>query len=159
MNTKRETKAGSIGDETSEPAADKDTTIHGNGNGNGKRTTKKSKKEKEEGKEKSKPAYTAYKYSNNGKVALHESIILAGLPTFLSYEEGKLQPYDVIEEETRIIKPPHPQNYPYQPYEFANMDEVLKYRDRALKENIDSLYLKAKQIVNDYNDQRKEKID
>jgi hypothetical protein len=39
------------------------------------------------------------------------------------------------------------------------MDEVLKYRERALNENNnDSLYSQAQQIVSDYNDQKKEKI-
>jgi hypothetical protein len=135
---------------------DPDFEFFKKGNGNGKSKPRSKKSDKEE--EKSKPGYTAYKYSNNGKVGLHESVILAGTPVFLAYEDGKLSPYSVIEEDTRIIKPPHPQNYPYQPYEFASMDEVLRYRDRALGEEIDSLYLKAKEIVNDYNDQRKEKI-
>jgi hypothetical protein len=130
-----------------------------NGNGKSKKSSRRSDGKKSDKKEeKSKPSYTAYKYSNNGKVALHESIILAGRPAFIAYENGKLQPYSIIEEDTRVIKPPHPENYPYTPYEFANMDEVLKYRDRALSEDIDSLYSNAKQIANDYNDQRKEKI-
>jgi hypothetical protein len=103
-------------------------------------------------------SYTAYKYSKNDSIPLHEAVILAGSPAFLSYENGKIQPYGVIEEDARVVKPPHPGNYPYMPYEFANIEEVLKYRDRALSENIDSLYLKAKQIAIDYNDQKKEKI-
>ena len=142
---------------------DPDFEFFKNENGNGKGKSKKSsiksngkKSDREE--QKSKPIYTAYKYSNNGKVALHESVILAGRPAFIAYDNGKLHAFDAIEEDTRIIKPLHPENYPYTPYEFANMDEVLQYRDRALNENIDSLYLKAKQIASDYNDQRKEKI-
>ena len=71
----------------------------------------------------------------------------------------KIQAYETIQEDIRVIKPPHPENYPYQPYEFENMDEILRYRDKALGESIDSLYLKAKQIASDYNDQKKEKID
>jgi hypothetical protein len=85
-------------------------------------------------------------------------VILSGRPVFLTYENGNIQPYDVIEEDIRVIEPPHLENYPYQPYEFENVDEVLRYRDRAVGENIDSLYLKAKQIASDYNDQREEKI-
>jgi hypothetical protein len=142
---------------------DEDSPFFKNGNGNGKGKSKKSNrksngKKSEMEEQKSKPTYTAYKYSNSGKVALHESVILAGRPAFIAYENDKIQAFDAIEEDTRLIKPLHPENYPYTPYEFANMDEVHRYKDRALSENIDALYLKAKQIACDYNDQRKEKI-
>jgi hypothetical protein len=138
-----------------------------NGNGRASKSKKSSirsqsvsdikKKDQDKEKEK-KPRSTAYKYSKNGKIPLRESAILAGRPVFLTYENGKIQPHGIIEEDIRIVEPPHPQNYPYLPYEFENMEEVLRYRDRALNENIDSLYLKAKQIASDYNDQRIEKI-
>jgi hypothetical protein len=143
---------------------DEDSPFFKNGNDNGKSKRKSNTRsnckqaDKEKDQKKSKPTYTAYKYSYNGKVALHESVILAGRPAFIAYENGKLQPYNIIEEDTRVIKPPHPENYPYKPYEFASMDELLRYRDRAVGENKDTLYLKAKQIACDYNDQRKEKI-
>jgi hypothetical protein len=142
---------------------DEDSPFFKNGNGKGdgklKQTGSKSNSKKsDKNEQKSKPSYTAYKYSNNGRIALNESVILAGRPAFIAYENGKIHAFDAIEEDTRIIKPLHPENYPYKPYEFANMDEVLSYRDRALGEDIDSLYLKAKQIASDYNDQRKEKI-
>jgi hypothetical protein len=39
-----------------------------------------------------------------------------------------------------------------------NMNEVLSYADRARNENIDSLYLQAKQIASNYNDQKKDKV-
>jgi hypothetical protein len=55
-------------------------------------------------------------------------VILADRPVFLTYEQqnDKIQAYEAVEEEIRVIEPPHPQNYPYQSYEFENMDEVLK---------------------------------
>jgi hypothetical protein len=114
-------------------------------------------KAKEKEKEKKKPRFDAYKYSKNGKGSLFEAIILSGSPVFITYQNGKIEPYREIEEEVRVIEPPHTQSYPYTPYEFKNMDEILSYRDRALAESIDSLYLKARQIAEDYNDQRKEK--
>jgi hypothetical protein len=121
-----------------------------NRSGNGKANEKE--------KEKKKPRFDAYKYSKNGKGSLFEAIILSGSPVFITYQNGKIEPYSEIEEEVRIIEPPHSQSYPYEPYYFKNMEEVLNYRDRALVENIDSLYLKAKYIAEIYNDQRKEKI-
>jgi hypothetical protein len=109
-------------------------------------------------KEKQKRQYTAYKYSSKSRVPLHEAVILAGKPVFLKYESGKIESVDDVEEDIRIIKPPHAEHYPYEPYEFENMEEVLKYRDTVLGENIDSLYLQAKQIAEDHNDQKKEKV-
>ena len=116
-----------------------------NQNGNGKN------------KQKEKPRFDAYKYSNNGKGPLFEVIILTGSRVFIAYQNGKIEPYKDLGEDVRIIAPPHFQSYPYLPYEFKNMDAVLKYRDRALAENIDTLYVKAKSIARQYTDQRKEK--
>jgi hypothetical protein len=131
-----------------------------NGDG-GNAKSDKSDQQKQE-KQKPKPKFTAYKYSKKGKLSLHEAVILAGRPVFLTIIDGKgnndIQSYDIIEEDIRIIEPPHVENYPYEPYEFENMDDVLKYRDRALNENIDSLYLQAKNIAHNYNDQNKDKI-
>ena len=109
-------------------------------------------------KEKQKPRFDAFKYSKNCKGPLFEAIVLTGSPVFITYQNGKIEPYKEIEEEVRVIEPPHTQSYPYTPYEFKNMDEILSYRDRALAENMDSVYQKAKHIAEIYNDQRKEKI-
>ena len=92
------------------------------------------------------------------KVLYMKSIILAGLPVFLKYENGEVKTVERVEEATRILKPPHGEHYPYEPYEFENMNEVLNYVERAGKESIDSLYLQAKQIATDYNDQKKDKV-
>ncbi|MBV9178614.1 MAG: hypothetical protein JO327_13285 [Nitrososphaeraceae archaeon] len=44
---------------------------------------------------------------------------------FLNYENGEIKIVEYIEEASRIIKPPSPEEYPYESYEFANMDEQL----------------------------------
>jgi hypothetical protein len=129
----------------------------GRGNGNGKDRKKSSRGEKNKGTQ-AQQQYTTYKYSNRGKGSLHESIILAGLPVFLKYENGEVKTVEHVEEPTRIIKSPHSEHYPYEPYEFESMNEVLNYVERARKESIDSLYLQAKQIAADYNDQKKDKV-
>ena len=118
----------------------------------------KGRKKSNNGKKNDTQQYTAYKYSNRGKGSLHEAIILAGLPIFLKYENGGVKTVEHVEEATRIIKPPHGEHYPYEPYEFESMNEVLNYVERARKESIDSLYLQAKQIATDYNDQKKDKV-
>ena len=69
----------------------------------------------------------AYKYSNRMKRDLHEAVILSGKPAFLKCENGLLEVVDNVEEDIRIINPPYAENYPYEPYEFKNMEEVLSY--------------------------------
>ena len=94
-----------------------------------------------EGNTRKKPVATS-KYSKLGKGDLHESVILGGVPRFLSYEEknGKLVPLEHIEEETRIIKPPSLVEYSYIPYEFSNIEELDQYLEYARNQSIDSLF-------------------
>ena len=92
-----------------------------------------------------------YKYSKSG--ALHESIIVAGIPAFFYYDRG-FKIIDKIEEDNRIIIPSNHEEYPYEPYEFSAFNELCTYYfDRAKTETIDTLYQKAKSIVSKYNDQ------
>ena len=103
----------------------------------------------------------AFKYSNEGKDDLYEAIILEGKPVFLKYNSktGKLDVVPRLQEGTRIIVPPRPENYPaYAPYEFESLEEVEKHLERARHDSIDSLYLEALAIASDYNDQSPEEI-
>jgi hypothetical protein len=102
---------------------------------------------------KNKYSIPAYKYSNDRKGPLHESVILAGLPIFIKYENGQVKTVEHIEEPSRIIRPLRKEDYPYTPYEFADINEVKQYVDKAKIRNIESLYLKAKDIVLKYIDQ------
>ena len=67
-----------------------------------------------EEKEKKRPVVPTYKYSKLGKGDLYESVILGGIPAFLRYDEAneKIIPYQSIEEETRILRPPSLEEYP-----------------------------------------------
>jgi hypothetical protein len=67
----------------------------------------------------------AYKHSNRKKGDLHEAIKLSCKPVFLKCENGLIKAVDMVEEDIRIINPPYAENYPYEPYEFKDMDEVL----------------------------------
>jgi hypothetical protein len=120
-------------------------------NGEGKKK-KKNERNQDENNEFKPNKHTAYKYSNNGKGPLHEAVILAGLPVFLKYQNEKIISIEKIEESSRIIKPPYAEEYPGEPYEFADMQAVLSFVRRAKKESIDSLYQRAKTIVKKYND-------
>jgi hypothetical protein len=98
------------------------------------------------------PILPTYKYS---KPFLHEAIILEGIPSFISYghRANKIFPFEDIKESSRILRPPNREEYPYNPYEFADEQELEDYLRLARTQNIDSLYQKAKSIVRKYNDQ------
>jgi hypothetical protein len=104
-------------------------------------------------KEVAKHECAAYKYSGRGKGSLHEAIILARQSAFLKYENGKIEVVDKIEETSRIIRSPIAEEYPYEPYEFTNMEEVNSCLKRSSQESLDSLFQKATFIVKQYNDQ------
>lgn len=76
--------------------------------------------------------------------------------TKLSYDEIKT--VGKIEEAARIIIPPNREEYPYEPYEFSNTDELREYVKQAKAASIDSLYTQAKQFVREYNDQDEYKL-
>ena len=107
-----------------------------------------------------KRAFPAYKYSNRGRSKLYEAIILSGLPVFMRYshDDGKIRVVNEIQEDNRSIKPPFQEEYPYEPYEFANIEKVQDFVKQAKAASVDSLYLTAKEIVQEYNEQDYNKI-
>jgi hypothetical protein len=102
-----------------------------------------------------KDVYPVYKYSNNRKGTLQEAIILSGLPRFIIYDKAdeELVPVEKIEEPSRVLRPPNVEEYPYEPYEYVDSEELNYYLKRAKEESIYSLYQKWKFIVKKYNDQ------
>src|SRR5918995_3854706 len=115
------------------------------------------KKEKNKDKDKDReekplPVFPTYKYSRLG---LHESVIVGGLPFFIKYdfESCELVSIERIDENSRVLRPPNYEEYPYRPYEFVNIVELSEYVKRAKSETIDSLYRKALDIVKLFNDQ------
>lgn len=100
--------------------------------------------------------FIVHKYSNRGEIPLHEAAIIEGVPFFLTYERGTIKSVKQIHEPNRILRPPDPEDYPYDPYKFSNMEEVITYLDRAKRETPGSLYQKGKLFVSAYNDQDEE---
>jgi hypothetical protein len=147
---------------------------NGDGNNNGRKDNNNdndNNQSRKEGENRNKPdnnvtkkdqplkrRFTAYKYSNKGKAPLHEAIIFEGRPVFLKYQNGNLEIVEDIEEINRIIKPPSHEEHPCETYEFTNKEELRNYLEQAKQASIDSLYLKAKEIVQDYNDQDNNKL-
>jgi hypothetical protein len=102
-----------------------------------------------------KPVVVACKYSNNKRGSLHESVIVAGVPMFIKYENGQVKAVKQIEEGSRIIRPPSREECPYPAYEFTQLEEVEAFISKAKNKStsIHSLYSKAKEIVLKYVDQ------
>jgi hypothetical protein len=65
--------------------------------------------------------------------------------------------YQSIEEETRILRPPSSEEYPYLPYEFDSLEELEKILEDAKKQTIDSLFDSALNFIKLYNDQDEHK--
>jgi hypothetical protein len=107
-----------------------------------------------------KHVFVAFKYSQNGRGQLNESIILDGLPYFVRYDKASNQFLidKEIEESSRIIRPPAIEECPFTQYEFKNKEELNSYLERARNTSIDALYLRWKKIVYTYNKQDKHKL-
>ena len=98
-------------------------------------------------------SYYTFKYSNNGKATFHEATILGGRSVFAKCENDEVKVVEKIEETNRTIIPPNFEDYPYDPYEFDNLDELKMLMNKAKWETFDTMFEKAKQIVDKYNDQ------
>jgi hypothetical protein len=129
------------------------------GNGNTIRKRQGDNKNKSTTEEKKRLVVPTYTYSKIGKGDLYESVIAGGIPTFLRYdkENNKIVPYQLIEEETRILRPPSLEEYPYSPYEFDGLEELDEYLEYARKQSIDSLFKLALDFIKLYNDQDEHK--
>ena len=96
-----------------------------------------------------------YKYSNKGKGQLREAVIIEGKPYFLIYSktDGYLTIEPYIDEETRRLRPPYPEEYPHEPYEFNNGKSLNHYYlPLAKKLTIDEIFQKIKSYVKLFND-------
>jgi hypothetical protein len=69
---------------------------------------------------KQKPEFVTFKYSQMGKGDLHEAVLVNGLPFFTKYncDSRQLELVEKIEENSRILRPPEREEYPYTTYEF-----------------------------------------
>ena len=119
-------------------------------NGNGKSTnTKKNQKEKRE--------FVIYKFSQMGIGELNEAALISDQPIFIKYnrESKEFELEEKIQEKNRILRPPEREEYPYLPYEFSNLEEINRYKDKILNENIDIdfLFQKSKDIISKFNNQ------
>jgi hypothetical protein len=136
-----------------------DTKTNGDTTTSSKDPSKGNNRKKLTVEENNRSVIPTFKYSKIGKSNLYESVFLAGIPTFLRYDEknNKIIPSQSIEEETRILRPPSFEEYPYAPYEFASLEELEEYLEYAKKRSIDSLFKLALDFIKLYNDQDEHK--
>jgi hypothetical protein len=128
--------------------------------GNGKAT--RTKKNQTEGQKIDKRVFVTYKYSQLGRGELKEAVLISDLPSFIKYkrETKEFELEEKIEEKNRILRPPEREEYPYLPYEFSSLEEINRYKDKILHENIDIdfLFQKSKDIISKFNNQDDYKI-
>jgi hypothetical protein len=107
-------------------------------------------------KDNGKHKYVVYKYSDRQRKPLHEAVIIDGSPYFLYLDsiDSKFRAVQEIEENTRILRAPNPEEYPYLSYEFDNTHEISNML-MEVKEHpeISYYYKKCKSIIKKHNDQ------
>lgn len=127
----------------------------GNGNGKSDRGDRGDGNNKGS-KDNEKHKYVVYKYSDRQRKPLHEAVIIDGAPYFLYLDSNdrKFRVVQEIEENTRILRPPNPEEYPYLPYEFDSIHEISNLL-MEVKEHpeISYYYKKCKSIIKKHNDQ------
>ncbi|HEX2408368.1 MAG TPA: hypothetical protein VHJ38_14280, partial [Nitrososphaeraceae archaeon] len=107
--------------------------------------------------EKTEREFVVYKYSQMGKGPLHETVIVDGLPFFIKYNHN-LNTFELvkkIKENSRILRPPNIEEYPYTPYSFDSNEELHFFMQKAREITLDELYKYSKTIFLKYVDQDK----
>ncbi|MGE0242602.1 MAG: hypothetical protein AB7F53_01760 [Nitrososphaeraceae archaeon] len=119
-----------------------------NSNGNWKDDDDKNNK-------KNKKEVTTFKYSQMCKGQLHEAVIINGLSFFLKYDHSTntFELVENIEENSRILRPPQREEYPYTPYEFESNEELSFFMQKAMEVTLDELFKFSKNIFFRYVDQ------
>jgi hypothetical protein len=100
--------------------------------------------------------FLTFKYSQMGKGDLHEAILVNGLPFFTkyNYDSRQLELINKIKENSRILRPPEREEYPYTPYEFESSEELAFFLNKAKQiTSLDELFTKAKSFFSQYIDQ------
>jgi hypothetical protein len=94
-----------------------------------------------------------FKYYSETEQKLYESIMLAGKPCFLSFDNGEFCISDQIEEITRTLIPFGLDDSPAKPYKFSSLEEVKSIYHKNGKTNTGIWYEKVKRVVKKYVDQ------
>lgn len=103
---------------------------------------------------------TTFKYSENGKGDLIESILLSGKPCFIRHNPiiDNVEAFEEYGEPFRILVPPQPAEYSYETYSFKDEKDLVVTYLEAKKQNLDKLLAKSNSIVAQFNDQDNHKL-
>jgi hypothetical protein len=74
---------------------------------------------------KDKKELTVFKYTLDGHI--YESVIINDLSFFITFDKNELIIDDKIEQETRVLRPSHIEEYPSNPYEFESKEELEEF--------------------------------
>jgi len=111
-------------------------------------TTKKDTKKEE----KPKKEVKIWKYSQRGRIDLHEAVIIGDKPYFIKYvysetsKKKRVHFVEKIEETSRILLPPEREEYQYTPYTFDDQEEVESFIQQVENITLDQIYQKAKEL-------------
>jgi hypothetical protein len=110
---------------------------------------KKRKKDKDD-KVDDLPKYYVQKFSND--TILAESVLIGGLPFFLTARNGTITIQDQCIFLDKILKPLEPLSYVNKPYSFRSALEIEAHIKKEIPDTLDSLYRKVKSIWKKYVD-------
>ena len=132
-----------------------DNIFNGKGKGSTKSTSKEDQEKEDKHKKNQKLEFVIYKYSQMGKGELHEAGIVTDLPFFIKYNHTKntIELIEKIEENSRVLRSPHREEYPYTPYEFKSREELEFFIQKAKEMTLDELYKISKNIFLIFVDQ------
>ena len=118
--------------------------------------TKRKDNNKEEGEPKRKKI-AINKYSGNGRLPLHESVVIGDISKFATLKntgsDGTVEPIfsEEIETSTDTLIPKGTiDTQTPLPYIFSSKDEFSKYLKLAISENLDSLFCKVESVIKKY---------
>jgi hypothetical protein len=99
----------------------------------------------------------AYKYTSNKHI--YEAILVGHKPYFVTYIDGQIELVEQIEQETRLLKPPHEEDYVYKPLSFADETELENFVTMSKTLTIDMLFNKTNAMVSKFIVHHKQVID
>lgn len=100
---------------------------------------------------KSKPEFLTFKYTQKGQI--YESVIVGEKPYFLTIKDEEVILESSLEEETRVLRPPAPEEYPgYIPYTFKDIDEIKNYLNliNSPTLTLDAIVTKIREQISKY---------
>lgn len=113
-------------------------------------------KEKKYDETKDKPKIKICKYYSFKEHKLYETVVLAGIPCLIAYDNhaDDFIVVDKIEEDTRFLIPYDIEDSPAMPYTFENKDQLVATLKKSKSLTISHLFKETRHIISKYIDQK-----